>query len=81
MVPQHKSLNDHKISLIDENMIKFLNDHNSNVLQWPGNSPDLNPIENTRNVLNKKFKKRDQAISRAEKTVGNPGLHLLSLPS
>ena len=26
--------------------IKWFAEHNVNILQWPGNSPDLNPIEN-----------------------------------
>ena len=33
---------------------KFLNDHNINILEWPGNSPDLNPIENAWNVMKNK---------------------------
>jgi len=37
---------------------KFLNDNNVNVLEWPGNSPDLNPIENARNYLKNKVQER-----------------------
>ena len=38
----------------------FLNDQNIEVLDWPGNSPDLNPIENAWNKI-----KNDQAKLRA----------------
>lgn len=29
-----------------KSITKFLADHNNTVLPWPGNSPDMNPIEN-----------------------------------
>lgn len=34
---------------------KFLNDQNINILEWPDNSSDLNPIENVWNFLKKKI--------------------------
>ena len=34
---------------------KFLNSHNIHVLEWPGNSPNLNPIENAWNFLKDKI--------------------------
>jgi len=42
---------------------KFLNDNNINVLKWPGNSPDLNPIENAWNYLKNKVQERKPSIS------------------
>ena len=41
-----------------EIVTKFLNNYNVHVLEWPGNSPDLNPIENAWNFL-KKQESRD----------------------
>ena len=35
---------------------KFVSDHNLPLLPWPGNSPDLNPIENVWHVLKTKLK-------------------------
>ncbi|KAJ4446788.1 hypothetical protein ANN_13486 [Periplaneta americana] len=34
---------------------KFLSDNNIKVLDWPGNSPDLNPIENTRELMKRQI--------------------------
>ena len=43
----------------------FLNSNNVNLLEWPGNSPDLNPIENLwTNIKNKVSEK--QPLSGAE---------------
>ena len=42
----------------------FLDDHNIAVLEWPGNSPDLNPIENAWNIMKHELEKsRPASIS------------------
>ena len=43
--PAHKS----------KTVSKFLTDNNIPVLEWPGNSPDLNPIENAWNYIKNKL--------------------------
>jgi transposase len=37
----------------------FLSEQNFQVMDWPGNSPDLNPIENCRNYMKEKLKSKD----------------------
>ncbi len=36
----------------------FLNDHGVGVLDWPTNSPDLNPIDNLRVIVKRKMRNK-----------------------
>ena len=36
-------------------VMKWFKDHNITLLEWPGNSPDLNPIENCWNYIKNKL--------------------------
>ena len=47
----HNGAPAHKLKSVS----KFLTEYNIKVLEWPGNSPDLNPIENTWNYLENKL--------------------------
>jgi len=38
---------------------KFLSDNNIEVLKWPGDSPDLNPIENLWAIIKKELQNYD----------------------
>ncbi len=36
----------------------WLNDHGVGVLDWPANSPDLNPIDNLRGIVKRKMRNK-----------------------
>ncbi len=53
----------------------WLNDHGVGVLDWPANSPDLNPIENLWGIVKRKIKKRDQKMQMSWRPLSKkPGL-------
>lgn len=54
LVFQHDSAPCHKAKKVS----KFLSDNNIDVLDWPGNSPDLNPIENCWHIMKTKLSER-----------------------
>ncbi len=59
----------------------WLNDHSVGVLDWPANSPDLNPIDNLWSIVKRKMRnKRPKNADELKATVKNPGLpyHLSS---
>jgi hypothetical protein len=44
---------------VSKKMLEFFQNHNIRVLDWPGNSPDLNPIQNFWAIIKKRLHKRD----------------------
>ncbi len=46
--------------------MKWFEDHNLNLLEWPPQSPDLNPIENVWNYLETKVRMRQNEIENAD---------------
>ncbi len=45
-----------------KNTKSWLNDHGVGVLDWPANSPDLNPIKNLWGIVKRKMRTRDQKM-------------------
>ncbi len=59
----------------------WLNDHGVGVLDWPANSPDLNPIKNLWGIVKRKWETRDQKMQMSWRPLSKiPGLpyHLSS---
>ncbi len=53
-----------------KNTKSWLNDHGVGVLDWPANSPDLNPIENISGIVKRKMRnKRPENADEAKATV------------
>ena len=42
-----------------QNLLKILQSQNIPLLHWPGNSPDMNPIENMWEVVKRKSERRE----------------------
>ena len=58
---------------------KFLKNKKILVQDWPGNSPDLNPIENLWNILkNKVADRHPSSVKDLEETIKNVWVHELS---
>lgn len=56
---------------------KFLADHKINVLEWPGNTPDFNPIENAWNHMkNKVEESRPSNINVLKETLKTLWVHM-----
>ena len=50
--------------------MKWFADNNINVLEWPGNSPDLNPIENLWHQAKRMLQRRGTgSVPRLIKTI------------
>ncbi len=66
----------------DKSIKSWLNDHGVGVLDWPANSPDLNPIENIWGIVKRKWETRDQKMQMSWKPLSKkPGLHTTSAVS
>ena len=44
-------------------VMKFLENKKYDIIKWPGNSPDLNPIENAWNFMKERLKTLDMSSS------------------